>query len=53
VPGAPVHAVYGGHKFAREFGESIDPDRPYRRELPALGQGAGAGIRGRIKKSGP
>jgi dimethylamine/trimethylamine dehydrogenase len=37
VPGAVVHAVYGGHKYAREFGESIDPDRPYRRELPALG----------------
>jgi dimethylamine/trimethylamine dehydrogenase len=37
VPGAVVHAVYGGHKYAREFGESIDPDRPYRREMPALG----------------
>jgi dimethylamine/trimethylamine dehydrogenase len=34
VPGAVVHATYSGHRFAREFGEDIDPDRmPYRREL--------------------
>jgi len=32
VPGAVVHAVYSGHRFAREFGETIDPDRPYTRE---------------------
>ncbi|MEX0808525.1 MAG: FAD-dependent oxidoreductase [Dongiaceae bacterium] len=32
VPGAVVHAVYSGHKFAREFGETIDNDAPYRRE---------------------
>ena len=34
APGAVVHATYAGHRFAREFGEALDPDRmPYRREL--------------------
>ena len=34
VPGAVVHATYSGHRFARAFGEDIDPDQmPYRREL--------------------
>jgi hypothetical protein len=34
VPGAIVHAVYAGHKAAREFGEVIDPDQfPFKREL--------------------
>jgi dimethylamine/trimethylamine dehydrogenase len=34
VPGAIVHAVYAGHKAAREFGEAIDPDQfPFKREL--------------------
>ncbi len=34
APGAIVHATYAGHRFAREFGEAIDPDQmPYRREL--------------------
>ncbi len=34
VPGAIVHAVYAGHKAAREFGEVIDPDLfPFKREL--------------------
>jgi dimethylamine/trimethylamine dehydrogenase len=34
APGALVHATYSGHKFARQFGEEIDPDTfPYRREL--------------------
>jgi dimethylamine/trimethylamine dehydrogenase len=34
VPGAIVHAVYSGHKAAREHGENIDPDAfPYKREL--------------------
>ncbi len=32
VPGAVVHAVYSGHRFAREFGETIDADHPYKRE---------------------
>jgi dimethylamine/trimethylamine dehydrogenase len=32
VPGAVVHAVYSGHRFAREFGETIDADHPYQRE---------------------
>jgi dimethylamine/trimethylamine dehydrogenase len=34
VPGAIVHATYSGHRAAREFGGTIDPDAfPYRREL--------------------
>jgi dimethylamine/trimethylamine dehydrogenase len=34
VPGAIVHAVYAGHRAAREFGEVIDPDLfPFKREL--------------------
>ncbi len=34
VPGAIVHAVYSGHRAAREFGETLDPDRfPFRREM--------------------
>ena len=34
VPGAIVHAVYAGHKAAREFGETIDVDQfPFKREL--------------------
>jgi dimethylamine/trimethylamine dehydrogenase len=34
VPGAIYAAVYGGHRMAREFGESIDPDAVgYIREL--------------------
>ena len=32
VPGAVVHAVYSGHRFAREFGETVDADHPYQRE---------------------
>jgi dimethylamine/trimethylamine dehydrogenase len=35
VPGAVVHAVYDGHKFARELDESVEPDF-CRRELVAL-----------------
>lgn len=34
APGAILHAVYSGHKAAREHGEAIDPDAfPYKREL--------------------
>ncbi len=34
APGALMHAVYSGHKAAREHGEAIDPDAfPYKREL--------------------
>ncbi|TXH38727.1 MAG: NADH:flavin oxidoreductase [Rhodospirillaceae bacterium] len=34
VPGAIVHATYAGHRAAREFGETIDPDQfPFKREL--------------------
>jgi dimethylamine/trimethylamine dehydrogenase len=40
VPGAIYAAVYGGHRMAREFGESIDPDAVgYIRELVDLGDG--------------
>ena len=35
VPGAVVHAVYDGHKFARELDEAAEPDI-CRRELVAL-----------------
>jgi dimethylamine/trimethylamine dehydrogenase len=35
VPGAVVHAVYDGHKFARELDEAVEPDT-CRRELVAL-----------------
>ncbi len=38
VPGAIYAAVYAGHRVAREFGESIDPDDVgYIRELVDLG----------------
>jgi dimethylamine/trimethylamine dehydrogenase len=32
VPGAIVHAVYGGHRFARALDEPATVDVPYRRE---------------------
>jgi len=32
VPGAIVHAVYGGHRFARALDEPATSDVPYRRE---------------------
>ena len=32
VPGAIVHAVHAGHRFARELDTTIDPDMPFRRE---------------------
>jgi dimethylamine/trimethylamine dehydrogenase len=35
VPGAVVHAVYDGHKFARELDEAAEPDI-CRRELVTL-----------------
>ncbi len=35
VPGAVVHAVYDGHKFARELDEAVEPDI-CRRELVTL-----------------
>ncbi|HEY2110822.1 MAG TPA: NADH:flavin oxidoreductase, partial [Dongiaceae bacterium] len=38
VPGAIYAAVYAGHRAAREFGETIDPDEVgYIRELVSLG----------------
>jgi dimethylamine/trimethylamine dehydrogenase len=42
VPGAIYAAVYSGHRMAREFGESIDPDAVgYVREMVDLGGGEG------------
>ncbi len=35
APGAIVHAVHSGHKFARELG-AIKLDRPYRRDFPIV-----------------
>ncbi|MBT6205866.1 MAG: FAD-dependent oxidoreductase [Alphaproteobacteria bacterium] len=32
VPGAIVHAVHAGHRFARELDAVIDPDMPFRRD---------------------
>ncbi len=32
APGALVHAVYAGHRFARELDEEVDPDMPFRRD---------------------
>ena len=32
VPGAIVHAVYSGHRYARELQESVNSDMPFRRE---------------------
>jgi len=32
VPGAIVHAVYGGHRFARSLDETSSGDVPFRRE---------------------
>ncbi len=34
APGLIAHAVYAGHRFARELGASVDPDAvPFRREV--------------------
>lgn len=32
VPGAIVHAVYAGHRAARELDAVMDPDMPFRRD---------------------
>jgi dimethylamine/trimethylamine dehydrogenase len=32
VPGAIVHAIHAGHRFARELDAAVDPDMPFRRE---------------------
>lgn len=37
APGAIVHAVYSGHKFARELG-TTKLDLPYRRDFPIVDQ---------------
>ncbi len=37
APGTVAAAVYDGHRYARELGESVDPDvAPFRRERTAL-----------------
>ena len=36
APGTIAAAVYSGHKFAREFGEPVQPGVPFKRELPML-----------------
>jgi dimethylamine/trimethylamine dehydrogenase len=35
-PGTIAAAVYAGHRYARELGEEVSDDVPFRRELPAL-----------------
>jgi dimethylamine/trimethylamine dehydrogenase len=38
APATIAAAVYAGHRYAREFGEVIDPDMvPFRREAIAVG----------------
>jgi dimethylamine/trimethylamine dehydrogenase len=34
APGTIAHAVYAGHRYARELDTAVDPDRPFARELP-------------------
>ena len=37
APGIIAAAVYSGHRYAREFGEDIDPDvTPFKREAIAV-----------------
>lgn len=35
APGLIADAVFAGHRLARDFGESAEPDMSYERELPA------------------
>jgi len=35
APGLIADAVFAGHRLARDFGESAEPDLSYERELPA------------------
>ena len=35
-PGTIAHAVHAGHRYARELDATIDRDRPFKRELPAI-----------------
>ncbi len=37
APATIAHAVYAGHRFARELDEAVTDGVPFRRELPALG----------------
>ena len=45
APGAVVHAVYSGHRYARELdGEDIGDAVPFRREIKALSDEAWPGV---------
>jgi dimethylamine/trimethylamine dehydrogenase len=35
-PATIAHAVYAGHRYARELGAAVDSDRPFGRELPLV-----------------
>jgi len=35
APATIAHAVYAGHRYARELDAAVDRDRPFARELPA------------------
>jgi dimethylamine/trimethylamine dehydrogenase len=38
APSTVAAAVYAGHRYAREFGEAIDPDvTPFKREAIVVG----------------
>ena len=38
APATVAHAVFAGHRYAREFGDAVDPDvTPFRREAIAVG----------------
>ena len=34
APATIAHAVYAGHRYARELDAAVDSDRPFGRELP-------------------
>ena len=39
APGTIAAAVYGGHRYARDFDATPDPDHaPFRREMPWYGE---------------
>lgn len=36
APGLIAHAVYAGHRYAREFDETVNPEVAFRRQLPVI-----------------
>jgi dimethylamine/trimethylamine dehydrogenase len=36
APATIAHAVYAGHRYARELDAAVDSDRPFARELPMV-----------------